>query len=227
LERGTRKTEDGDQAKQTPTADQSTPVEYSKDSTGQAIDNRQSSIQRIPIVAMTAHAMKGDREKCIEAGMDDYVPKPIKPAELFRVIEKLAHGPDDEGEKPPLSKKNDTSSKDVLDLSKAMEVVAGNRELFQEIAGMFLESLDGHLTEIKKGIAGGDAHALERSAHSLKGSVGNFGAKRAFDAAYRLEKLGKDGKTGEAESAFLILEEELTVLESEMKRVLEEMKNED
>ncbi|MFO7987760.1 MAG: response regulator, partial [Desulfatiglandaceae bacterium] len=59
------------------------------DSTGQAIDKRQSSIKRIPIVAMTAHAMEGDRERCLEAGMDDYVSKPVKAEVLYRVIENL------------------------------------------------------------------------------------------------------------------------------------------
>ncbi len=68
-----------------------------------------------------------------------------------------------------------------------------------------------------------DAYALERTAHSLKGSIGNFGAKRSFDAAYRLEKLGKEGKMDESKEAFKELEKELIVLEAELRRTLKEM----
>ncbi len=79
-----RKLEDGSQAKQTPTTN---PPEADKSTIG----NRQSKIQRVPIVAMTAHVMKGDREKCLEAGMDDYISKPIKSEVLYSVINKVAH----------------------------------------------------------------------------------------------------------------------------------------
>jgi CheY-like chemotaxis protein len=192
------------------------------------IQNLKSKIQSIPIVAMTAHALKGDREKCLEAGMDDYVSKPINAENLFSVIEKLVHGLKDEQKEKPFSsiKKKEKSSKDVFDLSKALEVVVGNKELFQEIANLFLENLPGYLTQIKEEIARGDANALEQAAHSLKGSMGNFGARRAYEAVYFLERLGAEGKVGQAEEALTELRNELNTLESEMKSALEEMKNE-
>jgi CheY-like chemotaxis protein/HPt (histidine-containing phosphotransfer) domain-containing protein len=181
-------------------------------------------LPRIPIVAMTAYAMKGDMERCIEAGMDDYISKPIEAKALFEVIEKITlESQKKEQAVISTSKENDKSSLDTFDLSKALEVVDGNEDLFQEIAKMFLESLPHELGKIRDAIAGSDAHMLERSAHSLKGAVGNFSAKLSFEAAYRLEMLGKENKMAEAEKAFEELEKEIAVLEAELNRILRDI----
>jgi HPt (histidine-containing phosphotransfer) domain-containing protein len=105
-----------------------------------------------------------------------------------------------------------------------METVLGDEDFFREIAGMFIESCSDHIAKIKEGIAGNDAGILEMEAHSLKGAVGNFGAKETYEAAYRLEKLGKEGKMATAAEELLNLERALNELASEMKIVLQEMK---
>jgi two-component system sensor histidine kinase/response regulator len=98
-----------------------------------------------------------------------------------------------------------------------METVLGNEDLFREIAGMFIESCSDYIAKIKEGIAGNDAGILEREAHSLKGAVGNFGAKEAYEVAYRLEKLGKEGEMATAEEGLSNIERALNELISEIK----------
>ncbi|MDQ1336786.1 MAG: hypothetical protein QG552_3736, partial [Thermodesulfobacteriota bacterium] len=120
------------------------------------LKGKESKIERIPIVAMTAHAMTGDREKCIDVGMDDYVSKPIKPETLYSVIDKVARKSQGEKEQKRTqpSQGSKTFSPTTFDLSSAMETVLGNEDLFQEIAGMFIESCSAYIAKIKEGIAG-------------------------------------------------------------------------
>ncbi|MCF8146751.1 MAG: Hpt domain-containing protein, partial [Deltaproteobacteria bacterium] len=138
--------------------------------------------------------MEGDRERCLEAGMDDYVSKPVKAEVFYRVIENLLntgekhddvrttalHAPPDLPEDRP-----------VFDLSAALEAVAGDRELFLEIARLFLSELPQAVSDIREAVPNSDASRLEQGAHKLKGSLSIVGAKRAFDAAYGLEVLGR------------------------------------
>jgi PAS domain S-box-containing protein len=183
----------------------------------------------IPIVAMTAHAMKGDREKCLAAGMDEYVPKPIKTQELHNVIENLALksiAQNKSGEHPIDSHDPDGPTKDIFDLTKALQVVDGDKGLLKEITVMFLEELQENTEGIVQAIRKKDADALEKAAHSLKGSVGNLGAKRAYGAAYRLESIGKEGRLAEAKGALAELEKELGELEIALNKLLKKIDNE-
>ena len=197
-----------------------------RDLEGERRKEETSTSERIPIVAMTAHALTGDRERCIAAGMDDYVSKPIKPEALYSVINNVARKSqsekEHEREQPPQGSK--TFSPKTFDLSGTMETVSGNEDLFREIAGMFLESCSDDIAKIKNAIAVNDAGILEGEAHSLKGAVGNFGAREAYEVASRLEKLGKEGKMPTAAEGISNLERALNELASEMKIVLREMK---
>ena len=158
----------------------------------------------IPIIAMTAHAMKGDRERCLDAGMDGYVAKPIKIAELFETIESMVS--------TSIEAEADTLHDDVIDMDEVIERVDGDVELLSEMAKLFLDDCPRLLSQIRESIAHGDSELLERNAHALKGSVGNFSAAPAFEAAYRLEEMGRDGDIAHAEEAY-------TALEGEIKRL--------
>ncbi len=169
-----------------------------------------SSLLHIPIVAMTAHALKGDRERCLEAGMDAYVSKPLHAQELLEVIERMVSaataaetGSLDEVESPA----------SVFDRNAALARFGSDRELLQEIVALFLDEAPRLRSEIRASITRRDAKALERAAHTLKGAVGNFGARSASEAALRLEVMGRDGDFAKAAEACVELEKEIARLE--------------
>lgn len=107
----------------------------------------------------------------------------------------------------------------ILDRATALSRVGGDLELLKEIAALFLDEYPRELAEIRKALAAGDAHTLERSAHGLKGSVANFGARAAVDSAFQLEQFGKAGKLDQAPPALAKLERALGYLHNELSSI--------
>ncbi len=153
------------------------------------------------IVAMTAHTHKDDRERCFKAGMDVYLPKPIKANQLYELIDNFM--------KRQLKVSSPADEDPVLDLDKALEMVDGDRELLGELARDFLGGAPRRFEELETIIRTGNSEQLERKAHSLKGDIGIFGAKNAFELADRLETLGRNGNHDGEEDLLVRLKEEL------------------
>ncbi len=159
--------------------------------------------RRTPIIAMTANAMQGDREKALEAGMDDYVAKPVKPEELGEVLERWISEPD--AKAPALEEATDSSTAapgsitDLLDRSALRGLrELGGPEFLIELAELFLENVPSQLEALRGAIEGDDASSVERMAHTLKGSSGNMGATRMATICAELEDAGHSGDLSRA-----------------------------
>jgi PAS domain S-box-containing protein len=176
---------------------------------------QETSNERIPIIAMTAHVMKGDRERCLAAGMDAYVSKPIRIGDLEGAIGQVMVP----SRTPSTSTGTVRKVSEVVDEAVLLAGLDGDYHLLRKLARLFMADCPKQLAEIKAAIELGDAERLWRAAHTLKGSVGNFAAERACEAAQRLEILGRDGNINAAQDACLALEDELSFLTEELRKL--------
>jgi len=166
---------------------------------------------RVPIISLTAHALKGDRERCLDTGADGYVSKPIAPAELFGEIDMVIS----RGSTPPPLAAAASGGRAQPITDTLLARVGGSHEVLAEIIGLFLEDSPKLLDALREALQAGDAQAVYRGAHALKGSIGNFDAYGAVALAQRLEARSREGDLAAASGVFALLEIEMqAVLDS-------------
>jgi two-component system sensor histidine kinase/response regulator len=176
--------------------------------------------RRIPIMALTAHAAAEDRERCRAAGMDGYLSKPVRMADLESAINGLF--PDLAERGPALRGSEPGSAPDgLIDEQKVLEGLGGDRDLFADVLRLFLQDSARLLREIQSAAVREDPVALGRFAHALKGSIANLSAGPAHTYAAELEKMGKNGFSDAALPLVRELEEALRKLQASASHVLQ------
>jgi CheY-like chemotaxis protein len=168
-------------------------------------DKEKASGTHIPIVALTAHALKGDRERCLEAGMDAYLSKPVQPEKLRKIVVDMVSTPAGRDRRAPQR----SNTEQVLDGRALLAQVDGDVKLLGKLTRLFLADCPGMLSRIRRSMDSQDPQALQQAAHALKGAIANFAARAPFEAALKLEMMGRSKELTGVEDAYLRLETEV------------------
>ncbi len=166
----------------------------------------------IPIIAMTAHAMRGDRDHYIEAGMDDYVSKPLNPKDLFTVIRNLLSGMGYLNQEIAVQETTGT----FFSIDELLERVGGKEDVCRDIINELPEYLFNEIKKLKTFVNENNAKMIEIHGHNIKGTTANFAAHRLTDIAYKIELAGNKGELDETRSLLEKMEQEVEMLVSEL-----------
>jgi len=190
---------------------------------------RSSVLDRtVPVIAMTAHAMRGDREECLEAGMDDYVSKPVEPSALVEALEKWLPEEEERSEEREAEKGDALpgfappcppfEERVVFDKKGMLDRLMGDLDLARVVLTGFLTDIPHRIGELAGMLESGDAPACERQAHNIKGAAANVGGEALSETARQMEKAGRAGDLEAVKALVPELEARLERLKSTMEK---------
>jgi HPt (histidine-containing phosphotransfer) domain-containing protein len=193
---------------------------------------KERGLERTPIIAMTAYAMQGDQEKCMTAGMDGYLSKPARPAEILESLDRLlperrevVPAADQDRSTEVISETVHASVPEtvpptaclpVFDKQELLERLGGREEILGRFIDMFIRNVAGYLKSLETAVTNQDVEQVRIQAHTIKGAAANISARQIRETAAAMEAHARDGKLGEASVLLEQITNEISAFQSEV-----------